>query len=489
MSLPSGIFDLEFLTGMVRAAVRPCRTPQGTVMAYVLFLLANAALYIRPAELFPALGNVQIYLALIVAAMFCSIRQLHNQVRIHTLIQQPINLCVVGVTVATATSHLSLGYVGGATRSFEMMAKVCLYYLTLVAVINTPLRLRGFLLNCVGCSIFMIGYCVLDYHQFVEDWGGRADLWEVKNRERDLGPDEPRLLRHVPEGDEINAAGDIEWYFRLCGLGIFHDPNDMAQLIVMTGILCLYFMTDPKLTGVRYLWIPALGICGYALFLTHSRGGILAGGVALMGYLATRFGGRVAAGIGAMGALAVPVLLGRQGNIDLSGGTGQQRIQLWADGLNQLKTSRFFFGIGEGMYAEVAGLVAHNSYVHAYVELGFIGGTFFLGCFFIPAWSMFSMIRHKQRIEHEELRRMMPYLAGMSAGWCMSMMSLSRCYMPTTYMICGTLAVFMNLIGFYRLRPAPIQEMDRPLTERLVFASGALLGAFFVFVKVFARFG
>lgn len=474
---------------MVRADVRRRRTPQGIVMAYVFFLLANAALYIRPSELFPALGNVQIYLALILATMICSIRQLHNQVSIRTLIQQPINLCVLGVTVATATSHLSVGYIGGAFKSFEMMAKVSLYYLTLVSVINTPQRLRGFLLNCVGCSVFMIGYCVIDYHKFVQDWSGRSDLWEVKNREQELPDGEPRLLRHVPENDEVSAEGDVAWYFRLCGLGIFHDPNDMAQLIVMTSILCLYFMTDPKMTGVRYLWIPALGVCGYALFLTHSRGGLLAGGVAMMVWLATRYGGKVALGIGAMCALALPVAMGRQGNIDLSGGTGQQRIQLWADGLNQLKTSRVFFGIGEGMYADVAGLVAHNSYVHAYVELGVIGGTLFLGCFFIPAYAIFMMIRHKQRIENDELRRMMPYLAGMMGGWCMSMMSLSRCYMPTTYMICGTMAAFMNLVGFYRQRPAPLQKLDRLLAQRLVFASIALLGAFFMFVQMFARFG
>ncbi len=458
-------------------------------MAYLLFLLANAALYIRPAELIPALGDVQLYLYLIVAAILVAIRSIHNQIRFHTLAQQPINLCVIGVTLATATSHLSVGYLGGAAASFSMMIKVCLYYLTLVAVINTPERLRGFLMNCVLCSIFMIGYCVVDYHKFVEEWSGRADLWEVKSQENDLPDGEPRQLRHVPENDEFTATGDVEWYFRLCGLGIFHDPNDMAQLIVMTGVLCLYFMSDPKLTGVRYLWIPALGLCGYAMFLTHSRGGLLAGGVAMMAWLATRYGGQVAAGIGALGALALPVALGRQGNIDLSGGTGQQRIQLWADGLNQLKTSRFFFGIGEGKYADVAGLVAHNSYVHAYVELGFIGGTLFLGCFFIPAFSLFQMIRHRHRIENDELRRVMPFLAGMATGWCMSMMSLSRCYMPTTYMICGTLAAFMNLAGFYRPQPAPMQQLDQPLVERLGLASVGLLGAFFLFVHVFARFG
>ena len=35
----------------------------------------------------------------------------------------------------------------------------------------------------------------------------------------------------------------------------------------------------------------------------------------------------------------------------------------------------------EDRSADLAGLVAHNSFVHAYVELGFLGGTFFFGCF------------------------------------------------------------------------------------------------------------
>ncbi len=457
-------------------------------MAYLLFLFANAALYVRPSELFPALGNVQIYLYFIVAALLVGIRQLHNQVRIRTILQQPINLCVIGVTITTATSHLSTGYVGGAIDSIREMGKVCIYYLLLVGLVNTPPKLRTFLLTSTLCSLFMIGYSCVDYHDFVNEWSGRSDLWEVKNRERDLKPGEKGELRHVPEGDEFNAAGEIDWYFRMCGLGFFHDPNDMAQLIVMTGILCLLFITDPKLTGVRYLWIPALGVCAYGLLLTHSRGGILASGVALLVWLATRYGGKVAMAIGVLGAMAVPIALGRQGNIDLAGGTGQQRIQLWADGLNQLRTSRLFFGIGEGRYPDVAGLVAHNSYVHAYVELGIIGGTFFFGCFFIPGYAIWRLTREPHLIENPELKRMMPYLAGMGAGWCMSMMSLSRCYMPTTYMICGTMAVFLNLIGFYRAQPAPFIRLDERLVKQVSLASVAVLGGFMVLVRLMARF-
>ncbi|MGC4049838.1 MAG: hypothetical protein QM757_10030 [Paludibaculum sp.] len=60
--------------------------------------MANAALFVRPAELFPALGNIQVYLYLIIAAIVAGIAGIWNQCRVDTLIQQPINLCMLGFT-------------------------------------------------------------------------------------------------------------------------------------------------------------------------------------------------------------------------------------------------------------------------------------------------------------------------------------------------------------------------------------------------------
>ena len=42
------------------------------------------------------------------------------------------------------------------------------------------------------------------------------------------------------------------------------------------------------------------------------------------------------------------------------------------------------FGIGVGKYEDEVGLVAHNSFVHAYTELGIFGGALFLGAFVYP---------------------------------------------------------------------------------------------------------
>ena len=125
-------------------------------MAYFLFLLANAALFVRPAELFPALGNIQVYSYLIIAAIVAGIGGIWNQIRFDTLIQQPINLCMLGLTASVATSHLTNGAISLAAEGVINMVKVLLYFLMLVSVVNSVPRLRQFLQLTVICSSAMV---------------------------------------------------------------------------------------------------------------------------------------------------------------------------------------------------------------------------------------------------------------------------------------------------------------------------------------------
>ncbi|WP_437202469.1 O-antigen ligase family protein [Planctomicrobium sp. SH664] len=456
------------------------------MVAYLLFLCANAMLFIRPAELLPALGNIQLYLGCILGAILFSIHDLHNQLRWRTLVQQPVNLCVLGVTFAIVTSRIATGHTEDLDTSVFSMIKVALYYLLLVSVIKTPLRLRYFLMSTAICSTLMIAYSVVDYRAFDAEWRGRPDM--VQEIEKDKARAvEDRQLRHIPDRDGEDIYGNEIWFFRICGLGIFHDPNDLSLLIVATAFISVYFLSDRRLVGLRYLWLIPIGIMGVAMYYTYSRGGLLAFGVGAMAWLACRFSTKVSIALGCLCAMAVPVALGRAGNMNLSSGTGQQRIQLWSDGLAAIRNSRILFGIGEGTYYEVAGHVAHNSYVHAFVELGFFGGTLFFGCFFLPAYTFFLMKRYDFRIEDPELRRLFPYVAAILAEWGMGMCSLSRCYVPPTYMVAGLGAAFINLVGYYRTTPRPLIILNRNTIRPWLTCSAALLGGAYVFVRVFAR--
>lgn len=456
-------------------------------MAYLLFLMANAALFVRPAELLPALGNAPIYLALIVSAVLCNLPGLQNQLRKRTLIQQPINLCVLGVVVAVPVSHLlSKFYLGGAYHGFVEMAKIAVYYLMLVATINTPQRLRHLMLVTAVCGTVVVGASVLDFERFKSRWQGTDEVYEQLQKDK-LLPVEEQVLKHVVETHGTDLLGNDKLVFRMRGLGIFNDPNDVSLLIAVVAIFCVYFLSDRSLSAARFLWLGPLCVMGYGYIQTQSRGGLLAMGAGGMVWLAVRYGGKVAIGLGLLGMLAAPIALGRAGNMDVSDGSGQDRIQIWGEGLAEIKSPRILFGIGEGQYEEAAGHVAHNSYIHAFVELGFLGGTIFFGCFFLPAYALFQMQRYDIRTTSYELERMKPYVAAALAAWCVGMATLSRCYAPSTYMIVGLAASYINLVGFHRPRPVPILQLTPLTTQRWVLCSFGLLLASFAFVRVFAR--
>lgn len=457
-------------------------------MAYLLFMLANAALFVRPAELFPALGNVQIYLALIGSAVLCNLQGLQNQLRPRTLIQQPVNLCVLGMVVAIPLSLiLSLMYLGRAYSSGMEMAKIAVYYLMLVSVINTPQRLRQFLLVTGVCATVLVVASILDFQQFCATWEGTDAVFVQMEKDKEVDFDK-RVLKHAIDVHGTDLLGNPKLVFRMRGLGIFNDPNDVALLIGVAMVICAYFLTDPRWAEARFVWLVPLAILGYGFIQTESRGGLLAIGAAGMVWLAVRYGGTVAIVIGMLGMLAAPVALGRAADMNVSDGSGQERIQIWAEGLAALKSPAILFGIGEGQYEEVAYHVAHNSYIHAFVELGLVGGSLFFGCFFLPVYGLYLIVRRGVPMVDPELRRMLPYIAAILTTWIVGMATLSRCYTPSSYMIVGLGAAYLNLCGFHQLRPRPIVVFNQPTAVRWAACSVGLLAASFAFVKVFARF-
>lgn len=461
----------------------------GAAVAYLLFLLANVALFVRPAELVPALGNVQVYFPLIFAAAAANLSGLNAQLSRGMLVRQPVHVCVLTLIVAVPLSHLTATmHLSAAWQGAVQMLKFAVYYLMLTSVIHSPARLRRLMLVIAVCATVLVGVCIVDFARFQQRWSNVDEVLAQLAEDR-LVPYDQRVLFHAVEIHGTDELGDVTVRYRMRGLGIFSDPNDVALLITVAGTIAFYFLTDRSLGAVRWLWWIPLAILAYGYVQTQSRGGLLAIAAAGTVWLAVRYGGTVAVGLGVLGLLAAPVALGRAGDLDISSGSGQERIQLWSDGLVALKSVGFMFGIGQGQIVDLTGLVAHNSYIHAFVELGLLGGTAFLGCFFFPAWGLYRLRRDLTHLVHPELRRMLPFVAAILAAWCVGMLSLSLCYSPATYMAAGLGAAYVHQAGVYRPSPRPVVPLNWLTTQRLAVCSLGLLAASFVFVKVFARFG
>ncbi len=433
-------------------------------MNYATFLLLTATLFVRPAEIFTALKDAPIYLCLMLVCLAANGPRMVRQFLPASLNRHPISTCVIGMLLSVAVSHLTHGLVSDARAAVQEFGKPVVYFLLLLCVIDSQRRLVHFLKWLLLCIVVVAGLALLQFH-------GVTDI---------------PALKELQQHDAISATGEVLQVRRLRSTGIFNDPNDLSMILLLGMTICGAGWSKALGTRLpRTLWLPPMAICGYALALTRSRGGFIAMLVGLTVLLTSRYGWRKTL---PLAALLFPLLLvlfaGRMTRISADEDTGQARIQLWSDGLEMFRQSPLF-GIGYGTYQDHAGLVAHNSYVHCFTELGLLGGTMFFGALAIPMLRLRRLGDRKVEIRDPRLRVLRPFLLAMLSAFAASMITLTRCYVEPTYLVIGLAAAFLELA--VTRRPLPRLRFNYALVSRLATASMGLLAAAYVFVRVFAR--
>jgi hypothetical protein len=431
-------------------------------LSFVLLCLVTATMILRPAELVKSLANLPIYEALIAATILTAHMSLLQHFKPSSLMKQPITLCLVGVAIAIPLSHLTHGYFGGAVDGLTEFIKAAMLFPLLVAILDRWSRFECYVKVVAILSTVMVLFCTVDY----------LGIWDLE------------FIKHASESYGTNAAGDDIRIKRMTGPGIFSDPNDISLLIVAAGIICFSFLFDRQQGPLRVLWLGPLVVLVTGLGCTKSRGGILAAGAAFGILMLFRYGKKTAITLGILAVIVLPLVAGRQANIDISDGTGHDRLLLWREGLVALRSVDLFFGVGRGMYEDLAGLVAHNSYVHAFVELGLFGGTMFFGMFFFSALGLFRLNRPDYEISHEGQARFLPYMAAIGASFAVGLLTLSRCYTVSTLLILGLGAAYLNLAGWH-LRP---RRLVLAWDKRHALQLGTASLALFIALNLFVRF-
>lgn len=444
-------------------------------MAFFLFLLVNAALFLRPAELVAAWQGVSLYEYLIIACFLFAIPDLLTYLTGRSLETQPITLCVFGVLAAVVLSQLAMFNFGEAWRTGYFFLKVVVYYLLFVSVVNTPARLRTFIVCLVWLCAGLTLVTLLQYH----------DVISLPN------------LKTLIDTETDPVTGEIQPISRLTASGALGDPNELGVVLAAVVPLALYLLTDRK-TTLAFLYAVPVGLFVYAIALTQSRGAFVALLAGLGALAAVRYGARRAL---VLAALALPVIVlffaGRQTDLSTLRGTGQTRIQIWSDWLTEFRASPLF---GHGMAleedpAQISELaawrdnrhVAHNSYLHSFRDLGLLGGMFFLGAFVLAFWMLLRLDPRRTRILRPDMERLRPALLGCLTAFAVGILALSLCYAVPTYVILGLTVSYGRVTPYYSVLPR--LRWDLRVAGRLALASVSFLAFTYVTVRLFANFG
>ncbi len=395
-------------------------------MSFFFFIILNAIIFIRPAEVFEPFYGMPLYNIGVVICFVVSLPNILAQFATEKIVTRPMSACVFALLPATILSHVVHGDWSAVIQSIDDFSRLVLYWTLLLGTVTTVGRLRSLIFWVtifIGVTTLL---CLLQYYDIV---------------------DIP-MLKPMRDGDVDKQTGESVEILRLQASGIFNNPNAFSRILTIAMLLSFYWMTDPNLRMAFPFWAGMVGMFGYAQFLTKSRGGFmgLVLGVGLL--FVSRFGVKRSLPLLAIGLPVMLVLFGgRSTELSAGEGTGQQRIQLWDAGIDEFKTTPIF-GIGMNNYPEVAGgYVAHNSFVHIFVELGIVGGTFYTGCFFIAISTLWNLRKVTDDIEDPQLRRLRPFLLAVVSAEAAGMMSISRCYVIPTYLILGLPAIYFSLLA------------------------------------------
>lgn len=431
-------------------------------MAFFLFLVLNAVLFLRPAELVPSLIGLPIYQVVILSASFFAMSEILQQLDWTRLHRHPVTLCVFGVLVAIFLSHMRHFFLWGARVYSGEFAKVLLYYLLFMGTVTDSRRLHTFFTTLLVLLTVMASLSLLQYH-------GVIDIPQLRSYQQRAVDAETGQLTVLP---------------RLQSTGIFHDPNDFAMVLVIGLVICLSRALATNWLSAM-IWLAPISVFAYALVLTKSRGGALAMLAGLAAFAYSRWGIKSTI---LLCSVLVPVagaaVFATRGGAGMEDGTAQSRIQFWSEGFALMKPYPIF-GIGSHQFVEEIYYVAHNSFVHCYVELGVVGGTFFFGCFFFAGIVLLLQLRSEEVAFDPDLRKRTVLMLGVLGGVFMSLLTLSRSYEVPTYMVLGMAAVTANLNHVEA--DAPIITFNNQWAKRLTYASVAFLAALYLFTRTMVR--
>lgn len=446
-------------------------------MPYLIFLVYVALVYVYPGEVFPALAPYRITYwvgisGLAFAALWLTFKR-------SSALRTPQFWFLLLFTGVLAVSRM-LGerWFGAVVPAMNQFGPSLAMFMLGVAAVDSFRRLR-ITAACVALvSVALAAQGIASYHfgyktnMFLFDPVTRTEYSaatvlqanqgaaaeEVAQPDNAVDPESIADNRGEPDPDEELGPG--AFIKRIRGLGLLHDPNDLALGLVMAfPFLWAGWRQRAVVRNTMLVWLPTAVVL-YGLYLTRSRGGAFAFVVTACAALSRKIG-RVPAVLVFVALVsagtAVSFASGRAVSADESV-TG--RFDAWSEGLQMLKAQPLL-GVGYGLFIEHHELTAHNSLVLCFAETGLIGYFFWFGLIAITFIQLYQL----QKLPGDDaidaqLRHWATTLQLSMLGFMTAAMFLSRTFIPMLYLLLG-LSVALVLLARQAMRPVWMPAFPR----------------------------
>jgi O-antigen ligase len=275
---------------------------------------------------------------------------------------------------------------------------------------------------------------------------GKADGRECETSEQCRGPDAEPGLEYRCE--HVGMLGTFSVEDRVRYRGDLQDPNEVALTLCAGGLaLLIGFALRKKQPLAKVAIAGGVALVLATVWLTQSRGGLVAAMLVPGVYLVRRYGVLV---LIPAGAIALPLLLlgGRSGEAaDLS---TAMRYDAWATGLDMWHHSPLF-GVGARQFSEHHFLTAHNSYVLSLAELGIVGLYLFVAIVYLCIKTLVVGIRQLALVPGTAAAQVwgMALLASM-VGIAFQINTLSFLYHPVLWIFFGLVGAWYSAVRFHR---------------------------------------
>jgi putative inorganic carbon (hco3(-)) transporter len=343
-------------------------------VAFVLTVVYIVLTIISPDQFGPEWASYHVLRYLAAIIFLASLPGIFNNLRFRLSIQASL---ILGFIVAIAASQVANGWYGGVIESWQVFLPSAAVFFFIAANVTTVRRLKILILTTVASCVAVVVEALCGYYG-----GFRGEMFVMR--------------QNLYLNDD--AVGQIS---RLRGAGFLNDPNDFAQILLIALLLLfIAWQRRQMIANLLFVIVPAV-LLVWTIYLTHSRGALIALGVVALMAARKRIGTTasvVLATVLVFGLLAANFTGGR----GISAVDGADRLEAWANGLEMLKTAPLF-GIGFGSFTDFNEVTAHNSFILCLAELGLVGATLWVASLVTTMTGLNRIIREQEEDDTEPI--------------------------------------------------------------------------------------